>query len=294
MIIPSSEVFTLSPQDFFFVGEGLSRPECVIAESDGTIWTSDDRATAMRIDKSGQQSLFGPRLGTPNGLAMDSKGVLYVSDIDGERVYRVFPDGRHEIVSDQLPGATNFVYLDDLDRLWVTVSTQTKPRSEAVVTPLYDGYIAVLANGKFRTVAEGICFTNELRMDDGAGHLYIAETTLGRIQRRQVHTDGSLGRPKVFGPDTLFPDAKIDGICFDSEGNLWVTEITRNSIFMISPNGVASCVFDDPEHLTLDFPTSIAFGGPDRRTAYVGSLNMDKLACFRAPFAGQRMRHWAD
>jgi gluconolactonase len=98
----------------------------------------------------------------------------------------------------------------------------------------------------------------------------------------------------VFGPEPLFPGAKVDGITFDAAGNLWVTEITRNALVVISPEGEATTVFDDPEHRTLDFPTSIAFGGPDRRTAYVGSLNMDRLACFEAPFPGQRMRHWPD
>ena len=47
-----------------------------------------------------------------------------------------------------------------------------------------------------------------------------------------------------------------------------------------------------PEGKTLVFPTSIAFGGPDRKTAYIGSLRQKQLATFRSPVAGAPMAHW--
>ena len=42
----------------------------------------------------------------------------------------------------------------------------------------------------------------------------------------------------------------------------------------------------------LQFITSLAFGGPDLRTAYLGSLAMNTLPTFQSPFAGLPMRHW--
>ncbi|MEL7190509.1 MAG: SMP-30/gluconolactonase/LRE family protein, partial [Pseudomonadota bacterium] len=39
-------------------------------------------------------------------------------------------------------------------------------------------------------------------------------------------------------------------------------------------------------------PTSIAFGGPDLRTAFVGSLNHTELKTFRSPVAGAKPVHW--
>jgi hypothetical protein len=38
--------------------------------------------------------------------------------------------------------------------------------------------------------------------------------------------------------------------------------------------------------------SSLAFGGADRRTAYLGCLLGDRLACFRAPVAGHPPPHW--
>ena len=52
------------------------------------------------------------------------------------------------------------------------------------------------------------------------------------------------------------------------------------------------CVFEDPRGETWKLPTSIAFGGPDLRTAFVGSLVMKQLATFRVPAPGAEMVHW--
>ena len=42
----------------------------------------------------------------------------------------------------------------------------------------------------------------------------------------------------------------------------------------------------------LQFITSLAFGGPDLRTAYLGSLAMSTLPTFQSPVAGLPMRPW--
>jgi gluconolactonase len=36
----------------------------------------------------------------------------------------------------------------------------------------------------------------------------------------------------------------------------------------------------------------VAFGGHDLRTAYVGSIEMDRIASFRSPVPGAPMYHW--
>jgi sugar lactone lactonase YvrE len=125
-----------------------------------------------------------------------------------------------------------------------------------------------------------------VRADAQRRHLYVAETAIGAVTRLPLHSDGSLGAPEPFGPRPLFPGAHVDGIVFDAEGNLWVTEITRNAILVIRPDGRAQTVFEDPAGSVLLVPTSITFTGPDRRTALVGSLKATRLASFRSPVPG--------
>lgn len=291
--------FTLRPDGITWRGDGLSRPECVLAERDGTLWAADDRGGVTRIDPDGRQQVIGTIGGLPNGLALDRDGSILVADIDRGRVYRLGRDGRSEIVLDSYAGrplgSVNFIYREPAsERMWITVSTRTEPRREAVRRAIPDGYILVLEHGQVRLAADGFCFTNEIRIDRAHRHLYVAETAKGRVLRLPLGLDGSLGAPELFGPPALFEGARVDGLAFDQAGNLWVTEITRNALFAIAPDGACRCVFEDPSAARIDFPASLVFAGPDLKTVYIGSTKMTRLASFRAPIAGEPLAHWND
>ncbi len=43
--------FRLRAEDFEVVGRNLSRPECVLAEPDGSLWVSDKRGTATAMPR---------------------------------------------------------------------------------------------------------------------------------------------------------------------------------------------------------------------------------------------------
>lgn len=288
--------FRLRPADIDYVGVDLSRPECVIAQPDGTLFISDNRGGVMQLAPDGRQAVIGSMGGDPNGLAMDRNGTIYVANIGDGKVYSLERDGRHDVVLDEFEGcklgAVNFVYIDAADRLWVTVSTVTEPRSVAINQPRPDGYILRRDAGGWRRVADGFYFTNEIRLGRDNRFLYVAETTLGGITRLKLNADGSLGPREAFGPLPLFPGAMVDGITFDAAGNLWITEISRNALVVLQPDGTPVTVFEDPSGGAVFFPTSLTFGGLDMRTAYIGSLRMNCLARFRAPFPGEKLRHW--
>ncbi len=288
--------WVLKPSEMTPLGKNLSRPECVVVERDGTLWISDDRAAVTRLDPDGTQTLVGNLGGAPNGLAMDREGRLLVANIEDGKVHRLFRDGRSEVVLDELNGeplgAVNFVYLDGGGRLWITVSTRTVPRSEAISVPRPDGYVIRMDEDGPRVILDDLLFTNEIRFDAEEKYLYVAETTAGRVVRFPVGRDGTMGAREVFGPQSLGAGALVDGITFDVEGNLWVTEISRHQLIVLSPEGEARVIFEDPEGSLLHFPTSIAFGGSDLRTVYVGSLRMGHLVSFRSPVAGFPMYHW--
>ncbi|HUB95751.1 MAG TPA: SMP-30/gluconolactonase/LRE family protein [Stellaceae bacterium] len=289
--------FTLSANDISWLGEDLSRPECVLAQRDGMIWCSDDRGGVSRIGADGRGTVIGQVTGTPNGIALDRSGAILIANIGEGTVQRLHRDGRHETVLDALGGkplgSVNFVYRDGA-RVWITVSTRTEPMAEAVQQPIPDGYVMLLENGAARIVADEICFTNEVRIDRARRHLYVAETARGRILRFPLSADGSLGPRETYGPDGLCPGARVDGFAFDQEGNLWVTEISRNAIYVIAPDRSCHCVFEDPSARHVNFPTSLCFGGPDLKTVYIGSLRMKRLGVFRAPVAGEPMEHWSE
>ena len=149
---------------------------------------------------------------------------------------------------------------------------------------------------------------------DGAW-LYVNETFARRLSRFRVAADGALwGRETVttFGHGT-YPD----GLAFDAEGHVWITSIISNRVLRVGPDGAAQVVLEDadPAHVqwcedaylagTLGRPhldraagrvlkniSSLAFGGPDLRTAYLGCLLGDAIAYFRTPVAGSAPFHW--
>lgn len=287
----------MSLDDVAFVGHDLRRPECVLVEPGGRIWTSDESAAVTRIDPDGAQVRIGAPGGIANGLAMAPDGALIIADIGLGQVRRLDPDGGESLLLDRFDGralgAVNFVCFDDLGDLWITVSTRVAPRSLAIERPIPDGYVLRLDRKGARLVADGLCFPNEIRVDRAAGWAYLAESALGRVVRMPIEANGDLGPPQPYGPAPLFEGAIVDGIAFDAEGGLWVTEVTRNGLHRITPDGLAERLLEDPSAHVLDFPSSVAFGGPDLKTLYIGSLRMDRLARLPAPVAGAALAHWA-
>ena len=313
--------FRLDLSELAFFGQDLVRPECVVAERDGTLWVSDARGVATRIDPDGRHTLLGPPVGEPNGFAIDRDGSLVVATMSGGNVVRLHRDGRSEIILDRIDGvplgAVNFCFRDAKDRIWIAILTRQMPWWGAVQNQITDGYIVLLDEKGPRIVADGIMACNEIRLDATGQWLYAAETMRARMIRFPVRADGSLGEREVYGPDGLGQGAYVDGFAIDAEENLWVTTVCRNGLVVITPDGSAHTVFEDvneaviaplveklaahtaePMDLalcagkTLQLPTSVAFGGPDLRTVYMGSLMMPRLVTFRSPVAGLPLAHW--
>lgn len=307
-----------------FVGCGLHRPECVLATADGALHVSDWRGGVTVIGADGAQRTvlaegdFAPK---PNGIAVLEDGgwlLAHLGEQDGG-VYRLAPSGMLspvllEVGGEPLP-PTNYVHLDGQRRIWITVSTRQSPRSLGYRADRADGFIVLLDQDDARIVVDGLGYTNECLVHPESGQLYVNETFARRLTRFDVGVDGCLTNRTVvarFGPGT-FPD----GLTFDSQGGIWITSIVSNRIIRIAPDGEQTVILEDndPDHLawveeayrggTMGRPhldrvsgrslknvSSLAFGGPDLRTVYLGCLLGDSLASFRAPVAGLPPSHW--
>ena len=90
---------------------------------------------------------------------------------------------------------------------------------------------------KFRIVADGFRFTNEIRFDAAEQCLYVVETTGGCVSRLRVDDKGNLVNREIFGPASLGKGAWPDGIAFDSFGNLWGTMVYSDKLFVLTPEG---------------------------------------------------------
>ncbi len=323
-----------------YVGQDLQRPECILAEADGTLWSADARGGVVRLSPDGSQQVITQRRsahfehagseatrylkGTlPNGLAFARNGDFLISNFGTDCLELMSRDGASRVLADDIDGEpigkVNFVLRDSRDRIWITVSTRLKNWMEALRTDLADGYVARLENGRFRIVAEGFHFTNEIRFDANEEYLYVVETTGGCITRLRIDERGNVSNREIFGPSSLGRGAWPDGIAFDSAGNLWGTLVYSDKLFVLTPAGDMRVLLDegDPASVraleeaffnnTVDekvlFATgrgiapwmaSVTFGGPDLSTVYIGSLKGARIPYFQAPVRGLPMVHWSE
>ncbi len=314
--------FRLNLDDIEFYGTNFSRPESILAMPDGTLYVSDNRGGVTRVRPDGTQDLIPVPIQEVNGITMDGHGNLYLADIDGGRVFKLMPDGHYEMILSEFEGKplgpVNYVFVDSRDRLWISVMTVEQPWFAAAANPRPDGYILLMDAQGVRKVADGVTMPNEIRLDAKEEYLYCAETMAKRIVRFKVlDDDGNLGPMEIYGPSDLGMGGYVDGFTFDAEGNVWVAMVLRNGLVIITPDGQAHTVFEDPNDSALEaaqaavesgtltpegmfacvgpriqFPTSITFCGDDLKTVYMGSLAMPHLLKFRSPVAGLPMRHW--
>lgn len=249
------------------VGRDLQRPECVLAEADGTLWAADARGGVMRIGADGKQTLVTPRIvdtspdstasfenryiqaqgSLPNGLAFAANGDILIANWGSDALEIMTRNGvlrtLHNSIDGQPLGKTNFVLRDSKGRLWLTITTREQPWTQQLQTKKNDGYLAVVDHQGIRIVAEGFCGTNEIRFDAQEEWLYVVESTGQRISRLRVQDDGSLSHRETYGPDRLpgFPD----GFAFDEFGNLWITLIFSDQLIAITPDGQVLTLLDD-------------------------------------------------
>ena len=317
--------FSLEPNDLGAVGGGLVRPECVLCTAAGDVVVSNWKGGVTHIRPDGSQreilSSGGTRIGT-NGFAMLANGDFLLANLHDEGgggVWRLRPDGRAEPFLTEVEGRriqpANYVGLDHRGRIWITVSTRHEPRSLAQRPDIADGYIILVDRKGARVVADHLGYTNEAIVDGSGDWLYVNETFGRRTSKFPINADGSLG-PRAtlteYGAGT-YPD----GLAFDETGAVWITSVISNRVIRVEPDGTQQIVVEENDagalaQIEVDFLahrfgphsheaiktevmrsiSSIAFGGPDRKTAYLGNLLDDRLYTFRSPVAGLAMAHW--
>ncbi len=281
--------FAVDRQAIGRIGHDLQRPECILAERDGTLWSADARGGVIRIAPDGSQTLVAQRsdhhfdlsknaaasllTGTlPNGLAFARNGDILISNFGTDRLEIMTRTGETRVLADSIDGRplgkVNFVLRDSRDRIWVTISTMVNPWSDATCRGLADGYVCLLDDKGLRIVADGFAFTNEIRLDAAEEWLYVAETTGKRVTRLRVQPDGTLTDREIFGPDNLGAGV-IDGIAFDAYGNLWATMIIADRLIAITPEGEVLELLDDGNaEATAAYEAEFAASSPGRPVSF--------------------------
>jgi sugar lactone lactonase YvrE len=270
------------------IGADLQRPECILAESDGTLWSADARGGVMCIRPDGTQTLIAQNLHRgvdadnptslilggatlPNGLAINRAGDFLIANFGTDAIELMHRDGSSRTLFTQLDGEplgkVNFVLCDSRDRIWFTVTTRLVPWTRSINEKVPDGYVGLIDEQGIRIVAEGFVGTNEIRFDAREEWLYVVESNARRISRLKVGPDGSLSGRETFGPTDL--RGTPDGFAFDAYGNLWITIVQTDRLIALTPQGEVLTLLDD-----CDAEVAAAYD----RHFYAGTMTPEVMA----------------
>ena len=257
----------------------------------------------------------------PNGIALTRDGDFLAAHLGPNQggVYRLSPDGRVSPFLLSIDGValppTNFVYVANDDSQWISVSTRQFPRALGYKASVADGFIIRVDHRGARIAADDLGYANECVPSPDGSKLYVNETFSRRLTIFDIQTDGSLTGRRVlteFGAG-VFPD----GLAFDENGDAWVTSIVSNRVIRVTPEGKQTLMLEDTDldhlawveaayrqeemgrpHLdgvvskTLRNISSLAFGGAELKTAYLGCLLGQEIRSFRVATAGHPAPSW--
>lgn len=310
-----------------WLGSDLNRAECVVAHRSGLLivpdWTGSGGVALIWPDGRTRKilALHGGEPLRPNGIALEPGGSIVLAHLGAETggIFRLGSNGSVEPLLEEIDGAAlppcNFVLADGAGGYWLTVSTRRQPRTLGYRGEVRDGFIAHFGLRGARIAAGELGYTNECAIDPSGRWLYANETFARRLSRFALEPGGRLGPRETvveFGAG-VFPD----GLAFDAAGDAWITSIVSNRVLHLDADGRLTTVIDDsdPDHLAsvekayqggemdgahleavcskkLRNISSLAFGGPGLRTAYLGCLLGSSIAAFPAPVAGHPLPHW--
>jgi gluconolactonase len=282
---------------------GLSAPEGPVALPDKTWLIVEGGAgcgCVTQISADGHNKHVVAKTGRPNGLAVDSSGVIWVAESSVPSLLRLTVDGKAEVVATECDGES-FLFPNDLcfgpdGALYLTdsgvVIQEFAPNNQIRADYLdvaYDGriYRVDVVSGKVTKIDGDLKFTNGIAFGPD-NSLYANETLTGNIYA-YGWKDGRIGGPRVLFGNVTRPDAPPgwkgpDGMAFGTDGRLYVAVFGQRDVTVLDAGGTVA------ERIPTQgiLPTNVAFGLSGQTRLYVteyelGQMEVFEIACDGLP-----------
>ncbi len=227
-------------------------------------------------------------------------GLLWVSDVNGKKVYTLAPDGTATVMAEVPDRPSGIGFLTDGTAIVVSMRDRSLKRIEngqlslhADISALVKGEIndmvvdkkgnayvgsmgynlfagedfapgalvLVKENGEAREVANGLHFPNGPVVTPDGKTLVVAESWGKRLTAFNIEDDGSLSGQRVFAD---LGDYTPDGITLDEDGGIWLAAFANDCFVRVKDGGEITDVIDLPGRRAV----ACTLGGDDMKTLY--------------------------
>lgn len=182
--------------------------------------------------------------GMPNGLAIDSLGMIWISDYK-QGLLRLDPRSKtlEVILSGPENNADSFLGLNDLifdlkGNLFFTDQGQTGLQDPS-------GKVYCLEpSGQLHQILNNVPSPNGLVFDRSGRFLFVSATRSNNIWRMPIFSDFSTGKVGAF--QTFFGTSGPDGLALDDKNNLYVAHASLGGVFKLNMRGELLCYIKTP------------------------------------------------
>jgi gluconolactonase len=298
------------------LADGLRFPEGPMPLRGDVFFVEVEGGNLTRLNTDGTLSRIALG-GGPNGLAPGPDGKIYVCnngglawsvidgilypghqapDYRGGRIERVDPrngfvETLYTVCDGQRLSAPNDLVFDRYGGFYFTDTGKTRPRDRdhgGVYYASTDGSMIV-------PVVYPMLTPNGIGLSPDGLTLYVTETETARLWAFDIVEPGVTKRmPTINGGRLVIAlgggsarHVMLDGLALDTAGNICLSTLLAGCITVVTPGGEVVSEVKVPDI----FPTNIAFGGPDMRTAYITLAATGRLATLPWPDPGLRLAH---
>ena len=215
------------------VGRNFISPEGVAVDAAGNVYVTDiGQQAVFKVTPRGAQTTVGSGLEEPEGVAVDGAGNVYITDSQVPAVFKVTP-GR---VQTQIGSGFSFpsgVAVDGAGNVYVS-----DPFVPTVFKITPAGTQTMVGSGYNTPVGVAV---------DAAGNVYVADTFDAAVFKI---TPG--GTQTMIGSGLISPAA----VAVDAAGDVYITDSATDSVDEVTPDGVQTTVVQ-----RLNVPNGVALGG---------------------------------
>lgn len=215
------------------MGSKLISPEGLAVDAAGNVYVTDiGLQEVIKIAPSGKQTTVGSGLEVPAGVAVDGAGNVYITDSQADQVFKVMPGGALSTIGRGFEWPSG-VAVDGEGNVYVS-----DPFAVAVykITP---GGVQTQVGSGYNTPA-GVAV-------DAAGNVYVADTYDATVFKI---TPG--GKQTALGSGLISPAA----VAVDAASNVYITDAGSDTLYKVTADGTQTTVSQG-----LDVPNGVALDG---------------------------------